>query len=31
MSNVQFQSRDWNPFTAAAGVIDRLVPDPEKE
>jgi hypothetical protein len=31
MSNVQFQSKDWNPFTAAAGLIDRLVPDPEKE
>jgi hypothetical protein len=31
MSNVQFQSKDWNPFTAAAGLIDRLTPDPEKE
>jgi hypothetical protein len=31
MSNVQFQSKDWNPFTAAAGLLDKLVPDPEKE
>jgi len=31
MSNVQFQSKDWNPFTAAAGLIDRFMPDPEKE
>jgi hypothetical protein len=31
MSNVQFQSKDWNPFTAAAGLIDKLTPDPEKE
>jgi hypothetical protein len=31
MSNVQFQSKDWNPFVAAAGLIDKLMPDPEKE
>jgi len=31
MSNVQFQSRDWNPFVAAAGLLDKLMPEPEKE
>ena len=31
LSGVQFQSKDWNPFTAAAGLIDKLMPEPEKE
>lgn len=31
MSNVQFQSKDWNPFVAAAGLIDKFMPDSEKE
>jgi hypothetical protein len=31
MSNVQFQSKDWNPFVAAAGLIDKFMPEPEKE
>jgi len=31
MSNVQFQSKDWNPFTAAAGLIDKFMPEPEKD
>jgi hypothetical protein len=31
LSGVQFQSKDWNPFTAAAGLIDKLIPEPEKD
>ena len=31
LNGVQFQSKDWNPFTAAAGLIDKLMPEPEKE
>ena len=31
MSDVQFQTKDWNPFTAAAGLLDELLPKPEKE
>jgi hypothetical protein len=31
LSGVQFQSKDWNPFTAAAGLIDKFIPEPEKE
>ena len=31
MSDVQFQTKDWNPFTAAAGLLDELMPKPEKE
>jgi hypothetical protein len=31
LSGVQFQSKDWNPFTAAAGFIDKLIPEPEKD
>ena len=31
LSGVQFQSKDWNPFTAAAGLIDRFTPQPDKD
>ena len=31
MSDVQFQTKDWNPFTAAASLLDELIPKPEKE
>jgi hypothetical protein len=31
MSDVQFQTKDWNPFTAAAGLLDQFLPKPEKE
>jgi len=31
MSNVQFQSRDWNPFVAASNLIDSLIPEAEKD
>lgn len=31
MSNVQFESKDWNPFVAAAGLIDKFMPDSEKQ
>jgi hypothetical protein len=31
MSDVQFQTKDWNPFSAAANLLDSLTPKPEKE
>ena len=31
MSNVQFQSKDWNPFLAAGNLIDKFTPKPEKD
>jgi hypothetical protein len=31
MSDVQFQTKDWNPFSAAANLLDSLTSKPEKE
>jgi hypothetical protein len=31
MSDVQFQTKDWNPFSAAANLLDSLNPKHEEE
>jgi hypothetical protein len=31
MSDVQFQTKDWNPFSAAANLLDSLTSKPETE